>query len=135
MKRLGKSDGNIPPKFGAEAYLKEQEELKKEMYLKLNFFCKHCGSGWETKVSCRVHESWCQKNPNRRRYESRPESVRRKEKPIIDEVEKEPVIEEVEIRKEECKIYTIEEIRELDNTISLTDEQIAKLVRGKKDEN
>ena len=95
------------------------------MYPKPIFICKYCGSGWETSTSCRVHESWCTKNPNRRGYIRSEKLV--EEKKVVEE-KKKPIIE-----KKKDKVYTIEEIKELDSIISLSDEQIAKLVRGKKE--
>ena len=127
---MTKSDGNVPPKFGAKEYLKE-------MYPKPKFICKHCGSGWETKKSCRTHETWCSENPDRRGYTRSVnpiESIEKKEK-VVEKKEK--PIYEMENRIEEFKekFYTIEEIRELDNVINLSDKQIARLVRGKNYEN
>ena len=64
------------------------------------FICKYCKEEFEKEKGKVTHETWCLMNPN-----ARPRVVKDKE-------------------------YTIEDLRKIDRAIGLTDEQIAKFVRG-----
>lgn len=72
-----------------------------------SFPCKYdCGKVFDKKQGAKIHETWCPKNPNSR---SGPKSM-----------------EKLEAKN---KVFTIEEIREIDRVLELTDEQIANYVR------
>ena len=74
-----------------------------------SFACKYnCGKVFEKKKGATTHETWCDKNPNSRTY------VR---------------TESMEILEDKNKVFTIEEIREIDRAFKLSDEQIAGFVR------
>lgn len=67
---------------------------------KETFKCKYCGRIFDKKKSATIHGSWCDKNPNARS------------------------------RITKNKLYTMEDIREIDRVFGLTDGQIARFVRG-----
>ena len=79
------------------------ERLEKSEESKQEVFkCKYCDKEFEKERGAITHETWCDKNPN-----GRPHIVK-------------------------DKIYTIEDIREIDKAFKLTSEQIAKFVRSGK---
>ena len=85
------------------------------------FCCQYCDEEWDTKRSKGQHERWCDKNPNQRGYRKTGKEVKKQEK--------ESQIKS-KIRKPKG-ISIIEELRNFDKILGLTDEQIVKYIREK----
>jgi hypothetical protein len=124
MGNLPKFDeaGNVilikPPKI---------EELKEELEIIINgnHLCKYCESKWKSKFSKERHEAWCKKNPNRRTSHWNPTTPKKPKKA------KKPKGKTGATLGRPVKINPIiKELKAFDKVFGLTDEQIAKYIRG-----
>jgi len=88
--------------------------------VKVVWTCQFDGSEWKSKISRDRHESWCKENPNRRTSYRKPETEVKKPK---NPKKKTPV-------KTKTLKSVIKELKAFDKVFGLTDEQIAKYMRG-----
>lgn len=96
-----------------------KEELEEIVNGKEKFPCQFCEKNWKSKVSKERHEVWCPKNPNHRVSYRKPTT----------EVKKKPKNTKTDKPKPKSKDI-IKELKAFDKIFGLTDEQIAKYIRG-----
>ena len=131
---------NIMPEFdeAGNAILTKPpkiEELEEELEEIINgkvevssysWVCQFCESEWKSKNSRERHEAWCKENPNGRKSYRKPVST--------------PKAKKSKKSKNGAKLGRppkthkskdiIKELKEFDKVFGLTDEQIAKYIRG-----
>lgn len=95
---------------------------------KKGFCCKYCDKEWEREISKTRHESWCPKNPHRRKYYRKNEGEKPKVEPNPNKIPKIEAENKVILQMDK---FTVEELRKIDRSFGLTDEQIVNYIRGK----
>ena len=104
--------------------VKEYERICESEDVKEVWCCQFCDSEWKSKVSRDRHEAWCKENPYRRTSYRKPMTE------VKEKLKKPKKIK----KKTPLKIITlksvIKELKTFDKIFGLTDEQIAKYIRG-----